>query len=146
MVRCPYSEQVKDMIQVDWARSVQNTVVWHFTSPWTWEEFTDAKQHADAMIDTVSGVVDTIFVTAKDDAIPPSGLVNLRNLINKRHPRNDLMIVVGAHNFVTAIVNIVIAAMPSFSSQVQFVTTEEEALARVTQAQARRRDDLPVQS
>ena len=129
------------MIEVNWGNPEKNIVIWEFFSPWTWNEFYDAKKQVDVMIDAVSGVVDSIFLTTVDQKIPPNAIGNFQNIIGNRHERHDLIVLVGSKSFLSALLNVVVKWIPGASSQFRYVHSQEEAYNIIAKAQDDRRQN-----
>ena len=132
------------MVEVYWANPEKNILLWIFPPRWTWTEFFTAKKQADAMIDNVEGIVDSIFLVPKELIIPSNAIPNLRSLIANRHKRHDLVIVVGSTSFLTALLNLILQNVPNAKHQFRFVQDQAEAY-RVIEENQQRRADLPLQ-
>ncbi|MCL4250198.1 MAG: hypothetical protein KJ065_18765 [Anaerolineae bacterium] len=126
------------MIEVKWDNPEKNIVVWKFSSPWTWEEFFAAKNEVDTMIDGVDGIVDSIFLTSEAQSIPSNAIATFRNILAKRHPRHDSIVLVGAKDFLTKLLNLVIQFLPDARHQVYFVSLQTDAYHVIEQARQQR--------
>jgi hypothetical protein len=128
------------MIQVQWANPEKTIVLWEFTSQWTWNDFFAAKKEVDVMIDSIEGIVDSIFLTSADQKIPSNAIANFRSIIAKRHHRHDLIVLVGSKKFLTSLLQTVINFMPGIHHQIHFVNSQVEAYNVIEQAQQRRQE------
>lgn len=126
------------MVEVQWADEEKDIVLWKFPSRWTWHDFYEAKQEVDAMIDSVEGIVDSIFLTSGAQRMPSGALQNLKRIITERHQRHDLIVVVNTRMFLHALVTTVFKFVPSAKRQFHFVNSEEEAYAIIRAAQQNR--------
>jgi hypothetical protein len=126
------------VIQVEWANPEQTIVRWRFGWPWTWDEFYTALDQVNAMIDGISGIADSIILPSRSTILPANAISHLRRLINGRHPRHDLIVLVGSSSFVAELLKLSTQFIPSVRDQLHYVGTEEEALNLITVAQQRR--------
>jgi hypothetical protein len=126
------------MIDVEWTNADKNILRWRFTVPWTWDEFFTTQVQANAMIDEVPGKVDHIFDTLNVQSLPANAIVNLRQVISRRHARNGVIVLVGARTTVMSMLTIIINAIPGLTLNLHYVKTEAEALQVIGAAQAER--------
>jgi hypothetical protein len=117
------------MIQVEWGNSEKTVVLWRFSYPWAWTEFYAAKAAVDAMIDSVSGMVDSIFLTSEEQRIPKDAIIHFRNIIGQQHPRSHRIVVVGAKPRLAMLVNVILSLIPKARDQFRYVTSLDEAYA-----------------
>ncbi len=115
------------MIQVEWAANHENIVIWTFTAPWTFDEFHQAKNQVDTMINTVEGFVDSIFIPSKGQPIPYRSLSQLRNLIINRHERHRYIVIVGPRVFLVALLNVLTELIMGLDLHLRTAKTESQA-------------------
>lgn len=130
------------MIVVEWANTEKNIVIWRFPSQWSWDDFYAAKKEVDIMIDGVEGIVDSIFLTSKEQKIPSGAIAHLKNIITQRHERHEMIILVGSKMFLSALLNLILKFVPSVQTQLHYVITDAEAYAIIEEAQQRRINSL----
>ncbi len=114
------------MIEIKWSQQASNTVVWTFTAPWTFEEFYDTKLRVDAMIDSVEGIVDSIFLTTPEQKLPPRAVTHLRNIVAQQHKRHRYIVVVGAKTFLSTLINVITKLVPNADLQFHFVCNQSK--------------------
>ena len=124
------------MIDVNWNDSANNIVVWKFTAPWTFPEFYAAQKEVDAMIDTVEGYVDSIFLTSLEQKIPLYGLTHLRKIIAQQHKRHRYTVIVGARTFLSSLLKLISEYVPNFKSQLHFAASQADALSLLSKIRA----------
>lgn len=128
------------MVTVEWANAEKNVIRWRFVQPWTWEEFYIAQKQVHVMIDSVDGLVDCMFIPGKPLMIPPNPTIHLRKIIAQRHRRLNLVILVGANRFLSALLQIMVRWVPGFELQLRYVLSEQKAFA-VSQSDRHRRSE-----
>ena len=133
------------MIEVTWANAEKNIVLWKFPSQWMWHDFFAALKDADAMIDGVEGIVDSIFLTPQDQVIPQGGIRNFKLILARRHARHGLIILVDAQTLLVSLLGIVLKLIPNARPQMHFVQSEAEAYALIAAAQQQRLQDRASQ-
>lgn len=126
------------MIEVRWSNDEKHTVIWKFSVPWNWNEFYAAQKQVDAMIDSVDGLVDSIFIVTLAQRLPAGGPTHLRKIIAQRHKRHDMIVMVGTNSFLTSILRVITLVLPGFKRQLNYVTSIEEAEALLKDVRARR--------
>lgn len=131
------------MIHVEWANDSKTAINWHLKNGWTWADFYIAQKQVDAMIDTVPGIVDGIFLPQNPRHLPPNAPINLRNITLQRHPRYGYSFVVGVNTYIMALLNTLARILPN-DNIIRFVATEEEAHALVEEIQRQRAPQLQV--
>jgi hypothetical protein len=122
------------MITVEWANGEQNILRWQFIQPWTWEEFYNAQMQMNAMIDSVTGNVDCIFLTSKTQLLPSHATIHLRKIIAQQHERLNLIVIVGANRFVSTLMQVMTHWVPDFANQLRFTPSEQDAFPLIEQA------------
>ena len=115
------------MIEVGWDNTEKNIIIWTFSAPWTWDEFYDIQSKQHSMIDEVTGIVDSIFITSTEQNIPFSAFTHLREIMAKSHDRDGIFVVVGARPFLATLLNIVAQMLPNFTSRIILVGDKAEA-------------------
>src|SRR5690606_32754643 len=113
----------------------------YFSNGWTRADFYIAHTEIDALIDTVPGDVDGIFVPENPRHLPPIVLTNLRSITARRHPRYGHTIIVGVNTYIMALLNTLVRLLPN-DNVVRFVSTVEEAHALIEAAQKQRAQHL----
>lgn len=94
-------------ITVNWDDDSQRIVRYVFDEHWTWEEFFKAVQEARRLIDDAPGDVGVIMDSAsRRMKYPPNMLTNLRQALNNKHPRTQIIVVVVNNPFLLAMVGI----------------------------------------
>ena len=126
------------MITVEWANETKTAINCRLPKGWTWEDFYAAQKEVDALIDTVPGIVDTIFLPEESGHPPPSTLTHLRNVTLRRHKRYGLSILVDPNAYMQVLLGALGRIMPN-DNIIRFVETEEEAHALVERMQQKRR-------
>ncbi len=125
------------MIQVEWCDEAKTEIRLILRDGWTWADFYIAQRDADALIETVPGIVDGLFLPENSKHLPPNALSNLRSIVTRRHPRYGYTFVIGVHSYIATMLNAVAQLLPHYNS-VRFVDTEEEALVLLREVQAKR--------
>lgn len=126
------------MIQVEWAKPESHILRWHFDWPWTWQEFCSVLAEANRMIDEVSGIADSIILASGRPIMPANTLSNLPVIAKERHPRHDLIVVVGSSSFTNELLRLSVQFIPGIQRQLHYVHSEDEALALIHLAQQQR--------
>lgn len=126
------------MIEVSWLDKDNNIIQWEFPVTWTWNDFYTAKKEVDRMIESVEGIVDSVFLTSKRNKFPPGALTHMRNIMVQRHERHDAIILVGSNGVLKALLKIVVPFVPSVSHQLKYASTKFEAITLIEQVRQKR--------
>lgn len=121
------------MINVKWDDTKPQIIIWEFTAPWDFDEFYTAQQHANLLIDTIDGAVDSIFLVAGSLSIPPAAVSHLRTIILHGHPRHRYAVIVGAKLLVPALMNVLAELIPGFTIQYRLADSRQDAYAVLEQ-------------
>lgn len=83
-------------ISLRWAEDINNVLIWQFSSDWAWKEVFDTGPHSDALLNTQSGRVDVMMLTAAT-GIPAGAFDQLDKLARSDLPDNlGLIVIVNA--------------------------------------------------
>jgi hypothetical protein len=117
-----------------------HTIIRHvFQRGWGWTDFHQALEEASAMMSTVNHRVDVIL-DFRDASIIPSGAITQvkKAYSNPKHPNVGTTIVIGANNFMQALVSVGTKLSPGTLQNwdVKFASTLEEAYSQLAQGSA----------
>ena len=84
-------------IQVLWENEEQSVVRWHFTDPWTWQDFNAAQSRCHALMDTVPNTIDIILDLRETEHLPPGAFFRSKRHLDMLHPRAGIVVIVGAN-------------------------------------------------
>jgi len=124
------------MIQVEWGNVEKSVVLWKFSYPWVWEDFYSAQRTVDAMMNSVTGYVDNIFLTTEEQRIPKDAIMHFRNIVKQQHPRSNRIVVVGAKPRLAMLLNVIFGLIPSARLQFRYVTSLDAAYALLANSEA----------
>lgn len=97
-------DDMTDKITVQWYKDSHRIIHFDFPIKWTWDEFWAAKQVSDEMMDGVNEPCAVILQAPPNVVLPDNALSNGRSMINKRHPRAGIFIIVTPNAFVRSVV------------------------------------------
>jgi hypothetical protein len=100
---------------------------------WTFDEFYASQKQVNAMIDTVEGDVDIIFVASAEQKIPAYGLSHMRKLVALRHGRHRYTVVVGAWSFLISLLKVITEFVPDFKPQLYYAPSLAEAYRLISE-------------
>ncbi len=87
-------------VNVKWYDERQAVLWYSYEGRWTWDEFYQAFEHGNEMIESVEHKVDTI-IDLRRSSLLPSNVMSRGNFMSaKLHPRHGTTVVVGANSFV----------------------------------------------
>jgi hypothetical protein len=116
-------------IQVVWGNGEKTIVHYQFEQHWTWQDFFEAKAHAQELINTVPHKVAVILETHHDGAIPYNLLANARKGLRTKHPQTALIVIVATRPFIRTMISTVRGLSPLAHTRVELASTYDEALA-----------------
>jgi hypothetical protein len=93
-------------IPVTWYKDTVNVIVFEFPVEWTWDEFWEAKAISDQMMDEVDRNYALILHAPANVRVPDNAISQGRSMINRRHPRADLFVIVSSNAFVRSLIKI----------------------------------------
>lgn len=127
------------MITVEWGNTDHDLVVWKFTTPWTFEEFSRAQQVMYDMVAETNGKVDAIFLTSTEQQIPQGAISYLRKVIFKYHPQLNYVIVVGAQTYLLSLLHSLSEMIPGLHHHLMQARSLHEALHLIEKLREQRK-------
>lgn len=94
-------------VQVVWDNTDKTVVRFIYEGSWTWQEYHQTIQTANAMMDTVAHPVVSIVDMRATKYIPPNAMRHIRQVINesRNHNNSNIAVYLGADDFTQALVN-----------------------------------------
>jgi hypothetical protein len=93
-------------VEVSWYKGSDRVILFEFPDVWGWNDFWDAKGRSDAMTDTVTHNVAILLKVPANVRMPDNALSQGRALLQKRHPRATLFVMVTPNAFARKLMNI----------------------------------------
>ncbi len=87
-------------IEVNWAAQMPDVILYQFGTQWRWDEFLDAKDHAETMIDAVQRPAYVIFHAPDLINLPPDFHRMIKNVLSALHPNTQGLILVSETPFI----------------------------------------------
>jgi len=120
-------------IAVNWYNDDKTIIYWKFAGKWDWNEYAEAQDVSNAMLDTVDHTVDVIGNVQESPSLPANALSVYRSNLSSAHPNTGLIVLVGASMFVEQMVRLL---KQMFRNKVagtnfEFAKSDEEALALI---------------
>lgn len=116
-------------IEVSWFNGAHSVILMEFPQRWTWREFYDAKMEADTMMEAVDYPCALILTGPSDVIMPENVLSNARMMLNQKHPRAEVFMVVSPNPFVHALLNMLMRVSRDAARGVRIVGSVEAAQA-----------------
>jgi len=116
-------------VSIRWLDDSKIVLSLEFESPWTWEEFSNASEQVNTMLDTLDHVADVIIDFRKSKGLPAGFLSQARKMGSKSHPKRGIVVIVGANRFIQVAVDTVRAVYRQIVKNIQIADTVEEAQA-----------------
>ena len=120
-----------DVITYSWFNAEKTVLLCTYgKTEWTWNDFYEAFQIQNEMIDSVSHPkVHIIVDTRASNWLPKGGslLAGSRKLTSQKHPRQGHTIIVGAKGIIAAVSRVVTNLVGVYQQDVHLVDTMEEA-------------------
>jgi hypothetical protein len=120
-------------IEVSWLNDDQSVILLVFPQRWTWREFHDAKMTADGMMDMVEHDCALILTGPPNVVMPENVLTNARAMIDQKHPRAQVLVIVAPNRFVHALVNMLLRLSSEASRSARIVASMEAAQVKLMQ-------------
>lgn len=121
-------------INVKWADESQSAIVYELKGKWTWDELFIAIDEAVQLLDSINHSVNIIIDVSESQYTPPLSVANLRRVANAptmSHPNTQLLILVGANQFIKIMFQVFSRLFPHAASRYRMMKTLEEALSVV---------------
>ncbi|MFN8379588.1 MAG: hypothetical protein U0452_13050 [Anaerolineae bacterium] len=121
-------------IDVEWYGHSDRIILMHFHEDFSWDEFYEAKQQADLMMDSVDH--NCALVLWFPTKVPPltNALSNGRAMLSRRHPRSERFIIVSQSSFVRSLGSMLGQIVGPRATLVEVAATPEEADIRLAKA------------
>jgi hypothetical protein len=114
----------------------QKTIIRHvFQRGWGWTDFHQALEQASTMMSTVDHRVDVILDFREASIIPSGAITQVKKAYsNPKHPNVGTTVVIGANNFMQALVQVGTKLSPGTLQNwdVKFANTLEEAYSQLS--------------
>jgi hypothetical protein len=119
-------------VTVEWDDAPKTIIRYTFSKGWRWDEFIDAINQSNAMIETVDHVVDIISDVQEHDS-PGGGLPKSRMFASIKHPREGIIVVVRATPLMEMFRNVIRDASPHRTEyeKFHFVESLDDARAYI---------------
>lgn len=114
------------MIRTEWENPEKTFIIWKFTAPWMFGEFHAAEKQVNMMIDSVEGLVDSIFIPSSGQPIPANSLRHPQTLITHKHKRHGYIVIVGARVFVATLLNTLCELVPGMGIHLRVAKSQTE--------------------
>ncbi len=85
-------------VHISWDNNTQTTIRMEFVGEWTWDEVHRALAKNVEMLDSVDHSVNAIVDLSKSMGAPTLVLTQLRSIVQNRHPRSNMTVLVGAND------------------------------------------------
>jgi hypothetical protein len=115
-------------IAVAWYDIGQTILLYRFSPEWTWEEFFEIKQQADAMLDTIDHPAALIFDLTRSEILPTDALSNARRIIRSRHPIGTPVFLVTQDKFLLHLYRVIRRVHGASVRDFYVMASREEAL------------------
>lgn len=92
-------------IKTEWGNDEKTILLFTYEPNWSWNDLNDAVTLAYDMMETIDHPVVHIADMRNASILPSGAMTQGRNLANRRHPRQTLLIVVGANSLVRTLGN-----------------------------------------
>lgn len=127
-------------ISVEWDSDAHTIVHWRFQGRWGWKEYAVAQAQSDQLVDSVDHIVDLICDMRASPRLPENALSSYRAYLHRAPDNMDLIVLVGASRFVTAMVKVVMRVVPGQPPGTNFVfaDTMAQGYALIADYQAQR--------
>ncbi len=92
-------------IYVNWDNADETILLWTVIGRWTWGEYDDAYQQANAMLDGVDHPVDFLYDAREMSILPPDLITQFKLHYLKKHPNTRQFLVVGVDSYLQLLWN-----------------------------------------
>ena len=89
-------------VNIVWDNSDKTIIRMEYTGSWTWEELYAATAQSHVMLNEVEHKVDFVHYWVPGAHVPSNALVHSKNLIEKRHPKVNIVAIVGVNPLLKA--------------------------------------------
>ncbi len=129
------------MIVVNWTDETQTGILLDFRGRWSWADLNTANQQVEAMIKSVSHVVDVVNDLTHSSGLPNGALSQARSMMNGFESGEGLMLAVQAGGLVKSLYGVFqnLYGRRAGFPETHFFDTRDEALAYMCEQQARRK-------
>jgi len=127
---------MNDKITIVWANEEKRALLVTYESDnWTWDDLADSAQMENAMIDSVSHVVDVIIDLRGRRILPKGGspFKIIQQVRKSRHPRHGVFVVIGLRGAIAMLTDLLRRIPDPNDRQVFLVNSVEEALELLKQ-------------
>lgn len=123
-------------VTIDWHDDTQTILHYHFTSPWTWEEYRAAIEQAWALAESVDHPTDTITDMRHSRAVPDNLFRNIRQSMVEIPDSTQTIVLVGTNMLVEAMLGIMRRLYPQQMGKFFTADSIEEARALIAERRA----------
>ncbi|NWF69602.1 MAG: hypothetical protein HXY40_11000 [Chloroflexi bacterium] len=116
-------------VGVTWDNEQHTILLYTFTDPWNWDDYDEAVRHAYALLESTPNRVATIIDFSCTQTLPRGAIKHMSIVAQQPHPKQSMMLIVGASPFIQAISNILASAYPGHGRVVHHVKTLAQARA-----------------
>ena len=121
-------------IEVRWGDEAHNYIYYRLIDPWDWDHYQAMCPNWRHLADEADGTVCTIVDFTETAHLPRGVLVHLQKFVVNPHPNNGVIVMVGANPLIRAIINTMQRLYPKAAKSLTLVTTREEAMTQVKNA------------
>jgi hypothetical protein len=114
-------------VKTNWANTACTVLICRLIDPWTWRDYHAASRHVHEMLDSVAHQVITVVDFSNAATLPKDSLVHFKHALRHTHPRQALLIIVGANTFIHTIGAIITKTYPTLGNNLHIVSTIEDA-------------------
>ena len=118
-------------VTVAWGNEQRTCIVYHVQDRWDWPALQAAVAEADALLATAEQTVHAIIAADLDTELPLGLMWRFSTLRQTAHPRRGKTIMVSGNRLMQRMFRVFTQIHPGIESRLQFVETQEEALALV---------------
>lgn len=114
-------------IEVAWDDEAQTRLLYTFPEYWSWDEFHEAKELADAMIDSRGRRIGLIFDVHRVQTLPVNMLTGIKPVIVSRHPDGKPLVLVGKMSLIKSLYVLITRLYGNLLKDFMLVSTLDEA-------------------
>ena len=116
-------------INVEWDNPEKTIICYHFEERWTWEEFFEARRHAQSIISGVTHNVGVIMNTPPNIVLPSNLLTHSLTSLRHRHPNTVIIVFIAGKSFLNMMISLMTKMSHLASDSMVMAANMDEARA-----------------